>query len=222
MNWLLILVIIWIAGNAAWGICRGFLRVVYSVAAWILMLVLVTWATPYVAEVLKEHTKIDERIEAGCEDRLHALVRGADEGPAEDVRLPKVLVDKLFDAGEAADHLPDATGVYTKAAERAGDLAMRGVSFVLVLLITWIVLHIFFTVLDLVARLPVVEDVNHLLGGAAGLAKGVLLVWLAFAFIAFGSATAVGGGLIRLIYESELLVWLYENNLVLSILMIFL
>ena len=50
----------------------------------------------------------------------------------------------------------------------------------------------------------------------------LLLVWLAFAFVAMGSATSVGSGLIGFIYESELLVWLYENNLVLTILMMFL
>ena len=59
MNWLLILVILIIAGNIAWGIYRGFLRVVYSVVAWVLILVFVTWATPFVSEVLAEHTNID-------------------------------------------------------------------------------------------------------------------------------------------------------------------
>lgn len=237
MNWLLILVILLIAGNVAWGIYRGFLRVIYSMVAWVLILVFVTWATPFVTDVLTEHTAIDERIEEGFEDRLHALVKGENAESTEDstdrpqekdalqdlgVQLPKAVVDKLLDTGEAADHLLDETGIYTQAAGRARDMAMRGLSFVLVLLITLIAFHILATVLDLVARLPLIEDVNRLLGGAAGLVKGVLLVWLVFAFIAMGSATSAGAGLISFIYESELLVFLYENNLVLSILMLFL
>ena len=63
MSWLLILVILIIAGNIAWGVYRGFLRVVYSVVAWVLILVFVTWATPFMSEVLAEHTQIDEHIE---------------------------------------------------------------------------------------------------------------------------------------------------------------
>ena len=35
MNWLLILVVLLVAGNIVWGFFRGFLRVVYSMAAWI-------------------------------------------------------------------------------------------------------------------------------------------------------------------------------------------
>lgn len=50
MNWLLILVVLLVAGNIVWGFFRGFLRVVYSMAAWILILVFVTFATPYVAD----------------------------------------------------------------------------------------------------------------------------------------------------------------------------
>ena len=42
MNWLLILVVLLVAGNIVWGFFRGFLRVVYSMAAWILILVFVT------------------------------------------------------------------------------------------------------------------------------------------------------------------------------------
>lgn len=237
MNWLLIVVILLLAGNIAWGIYRGFLRVVLSVAVWIVMLVFVTWAAPYAAELLREHTQIDERIEAGCEEGLRALVRGegakADGGNTHEnaqteasrkeqgIRLPEVIADQLLDTGELADHLLSDTGVYAKAAEQAANLALRSIAYVSVLAVIWLAFHILMTVLDLIAKLPVIEGANRLLGGAAGLVKGVLLVWLLFAFIALGSATAVGTVLISRIYESELLVWLYENNLVLTILMNF-
>lgn len=233
MNWLLILVLLIVAGNIAWGIYRGFLRVVFSMIAWVVILVFVTWATPFMSEVLAEHTQIDEYIEESCREKLRGLVHGnGEESPekASDheqldelgLQLPEIIRGKILDTGEAADHLLEETGVYTEAAGRASDLAMRGISFALVLLITLVAFHIVSVVLDLVAKLPVIENVNSFLGGVAGFVKGVLLVWLAFAFVAMGSATSVGTGLISYIYESELLVWLYENNLVLSILMIFL
>ena len=61
MNWLLILVVLLVAGNIVWGFFRGFLRVVYSMAAWILILVFVTFATPYVADWMTEHTGLEDR-----------------------------------------------------------------------------------------------------------------------------------------------------------------
>ena len=68
MNWLLILVVLLVAGNIVWGFFRGFLRVVYSMAAWILILVFVTFATPYVADWMTEHTGLDTRIEKNCKE----------------------------------------------------------------------------------------------------------------------------------------------------------
>ena len=70
MNWLLILVVLLVAGNIVWGFFRGFLRVVYSMAAWILILFFVTFATPYVADWMTEHTGLDTRIEKNCKEKL--------------------------------------------------------------------------------------------------------------------------------------------------------
>ena len=79
MNWLLIIVILVLAGNIVWGFSKGFLRVVYSMLAWIAILIFVTWATPHVADMLAKTTNIDNRIEAGLNDKLHELVEGDTE-----------------------------------------------------------------------------------------------------------------------------------------------
>ena len=79
MNWLLILVVLLVAGNIVWGFFRGFLRVVYSMAAWILILVFVTFATPYVADWMTEHTGLDTRIEKNCKEKLQNAVAGEEK-----------------------------------------------------------------------------------------------------------------------------------------------
>ena len=83
MNWLLILVVLLVAGNIVWGFFRGFLRVVYSMAAWILILVFVTFATPYVADWMTEHTGLNTRIEKNCKEKLQNAVAGEEKGTEE-------------------------------------------------------------------------------------------------------------------------------------------
>ena len=90
------------------------------------------------------------------------------------------------------------------------------------MLITVIAFHLIATAIDLVAKLPVIGEVNHMLGGMAGLIKGLLLVWLVFAFAAMGAATEAGSAVTDAVYQSEILQWLYENNLILTILLSFL
>lgn len=241
MNWLLIIVILVLAGNIVWGFSRGFLRVIYSMLAWIAILVFVTWATPYVANVLTEKTNIDNRIETNLDEKLHELVIGDTNGQKEDrepdtqnpgqgkknyrdlqMKLPDAVTNKLFDTNKIADQILEGSGAYDVVAGRATDLVMRVISFVLVLLIAVISFHLLSVVLKVVEKLPLIGGINRLLGLFAGLVKGILIIWLAFAIIAMAGTTDIGVALISYIYESPLLIWAYENNLVLTLLMTFL
>lgn len=241
MNWLLIIVILVLAGNIVWGFSRGFLRVIYFMLAWIAILVFVTWATPYVANVLTEKTNIDNRIESNLDEKLHELVIGDTNGQKEDrepdaqnpglgkknyrdlqMKLPDAVTNKLFDTNKIADQILEGSGAYDVVAGRATDLVMRVISFVLVLLIAVISFHLLSVVLKVVEKLPLIGGINRLLGLFAGLVKGILIIWLAFAIIAMAGTTDIGIALISYIYESPLLIWVYENNFVLTLLMTFL
>ena len=241
MNWLLIIVILVLAGNIVWGFSKGFLRVIYSMLAWIAILVFVTWATPYVANVLTEKTNIDNRIETNLDEKLHELVIGDTNGQKEDrepdaqnpgqgkknyrdlqMKLPDAVTNKLFDTNKIADQILEGSGAYAVVAGRATDLVMRVISFVLVLLIAVISFHLLSVVLKVVEKLPLIGGINRLLGLFAGLVKGILIIWLAFAIIAMAGTTDIGIALISYIYESPLLIWVYENNFVLTLLMTFL
>ena len=240
MNWLLIIVILVLAGNIVWGFSKGFLRVIYSMLAWIAILVFVTWATPYVANVT-EKTNIDNRIETNLDEKLHELVIGDTNGQKEDrepdtqnpgqgkknyrdlqMKLPDAVTNKLFDTNKIADQILEGSGAYDVVAGRATDLVMRVISFVLVLLIAVISFHLLSVVLKVVEKLPLIGGINRLLGLFAGLVKGILIIWLAFAIIAMAGTTDIGIALISYIYESPLLIWAYENNFVLTLLMTFL
>ena len=237
MNWLLIIVILVLAGNIVWGFSKGFLRVVYSMLAWIAILIFVTWATPHVADMLAKTTNIDNRIEAGLNDKLHELVEGDTEEETEtdteissgdkkysnlQMKLPDAVTQKLFGANKVADQLLEGGVAYDAVAGRATDMAMRVIAFVLVLLIALISFHLLLVVLKVVEKLPLIGGINKTFGIFAGLVKGFLIIWLAFAIIAMAGTTESGIALISYIYESPLLVWIYENNFVLTILMTFL
>ena len=214
---------------------------IYSMLAWIAILVFVTWATPYVANVLTEKTNIDNRIESNLDEKLHELVIGDTNGQKEDrepdaqnpgqgkknyrdlqMKLPDAVTNKLFDTNKIADQILEGSGAYDVVAGRATDLVMRVISFVLVLLITVISFHLLSVVLKVVEKLPLIGGINRLLGLFAGLVKGILIIWLAFAIIAMAGTTDIGIALISYIYESPLLIWAYENNFVLTLLMTFL
>ena len=230
MNWLLILVVLLVAGNIVWGFFRGFLRVVYSMAAWILILVFVTFATPYVADWMTEHTGLEKNFKEKLQNAVAGEEKSTEEQNTQEqkdlsglgMKLPANVWNQIGDTHKLADGWMEQSGLYNTIASKASSLAMKAIAFVIVMLITVIAFHLIATAIDLVAKLPVIGEVNHMLGGIAGLIKGLLLVWLVFAFAAMGAATEAGSVVIDAVYQSEILQWLYENNLILTILLSFL
>ncbi len=239
MNWLLIFVLLFIAGNVIWGYRRGFLRVAYSLAEWLLILIAVTWAAPYVNQFLSEHTGIPAAVAAYSKEELRQSVLKEDaqgdagelNAPAaqevEDleifgIKLPDVIADNLMDSEQAADHFLENTGVYDLMAGKIADLAMQGIAFLITLIAVFFIFRGIGIALKLVDRIPILNGVNRTAGLFAGFVKGLLFVWIAFAFLAAGAGTPGGKWLISFVYESPVLAWFYEQNPVFHLLVHFL
>lgn len=78
MNWVLMLVLLVLVCCAIYGYTKGFLRIVFSLVAWVIVLVFVSWATPHVSQWIQENTTIYEKIEAACEESVRRAAPGKD------------------------------------------------------------------------------------------------------------------------------------------------
>ena len=70
MNWVLIVVIAVLAGYTIAGYTKGFLKIVYSLISWLLMLVFVIGVTPQIENYLRNETDIYQKVVAYCEDKV--------------------------------------------------------------------------------------------------------------------------------------------------------
>lgn len=218
MNWLLILTVGFVAANIVWGFSRGLLRVVYSMLAWIVILVIVTLASPYVADWLTENTTIAKRIESGWKEKIHQVITGEEDESGETESAEKdsagtekqdiFFLDSVVDTSDLADGFLEESGAYDKMTV----VTIKLISYILVLVFCLVLSFLLAKVLDLIGSLPVIGELNHALGGVAGLLKGIFLVWLIFSFIKIGIATDTGAMLYEQIQTSPLLLWLYKNN----------
>ena len=228
MNWLLIIVLFFLAWNIVAGYQKGFLRVVYYLVEWVLIMAFVTWATPYVSDFLIKNTPIQSTIETRCADWLQSYVQNnPTDNPAQEVQvgglnLPSVIIEKLSDGNQVADQLLEQTGVYDTVAKNLSTMAMRGIVYAVIMVIAMILFWWVGKMLKLVDYIPVLSGVNNLLGLFAGALRVLFLVWLFMAAVAIFRTTAFGNTMIPYIYEAKILTWLYDNNLLLNILASFL
>lgn len=225
MNWVLILVLLVLACCAIYGYTKGFLRIVFSLVAWVIVLVFVSWATPHVSQWIQENTTIYEKIEAACEESVRRAAQGKmEEGAAEqyggagELGLPEsVMAQIVSGASGAADTVLAETGVYAGIAQSLAGFIVQGIAFVTVLILSWILVHVISALLGIVSHIPILKGVNRFTGMLAGLMEGLLIVWIAFYIVALCSTGETGRVIVSYINQSAFLKELYENNILLSL-----
>lgn len=233
MNWVLILVLAILVGYTLTGFAKGFLKIVYSLVSWIVILVFVNCATPHIQNYLKNDTDIYNKVVAYCEQAIREQAEQEMEESGGDIsaltdnelfaaiaeKLPENLLEDLKEqTSEITDELMESYGLYDKTAVALADLFLQGVCTLAAMLAGAIVSALLSAVLGFIGKLPIIGFANKVLGLAAGAANGLLIVWIAFYLVAVLCATQLGSTIITHIYASEFLTFLYENNLVLSIL----
>lgn len=236
MNWVLIIVLAVLAISAFVGYHKGMLRIIYSLVSWIVVLAFVSWATPQINFYLLENTVIFDRIEEYCEGTIRASSSEQVEVPQQQteaalleelesddilaelgVSVPEPVWNGIMEkTAGATETFLDESGIYTAIAEGLATFILEGISFLVALVMAWLVVHIISQLLGVVSRIPVIKGVNRTLGFLVGMVYGFMIVWLGFYVTALGSASEMGQVVVSYIYENAFLTFLYENNLVLT------
>lgn len=239
MNWLLIAVIGFIAFHIVSGYSKGFLRTIYYLVQWVLVLAFVTWATPYVTNVLMQNEAIESSVEKGCNEWLTNTIKdqtnsdtsvddtNTQRQAAEEwlaglgIKFPEPVSKQLLNTNQLADQVLDQTGAYTLIAHNMAVLVIKGIAYILVLIASGIIFRFIGKTLKIVDYIPILNGVNKFLGLGAGVLKGVIGVWIFMTVVAFLSTTEFGNYMTGYIYEAPVLTWLYENNFILNTIMNF-
>ena len=199
MNWLLIVVICIIAWNAVRGYTRGLLRIVYSLAACILMLTASSMAAPYVRDNILSQTGIESVIYSNIEKQI--AVQG----------------QKATGDFDMANILLQQSGAYDSISVQLTNAIMTGLSFFIVIFLLGIVEFFVRRLIRKIERVPVISTVNRVAGFGVGFIKGIVIVWLLLALISLLATSEAGQAMTVYINDSLMLKYLYENNPVIKL-----
>lgn len=223
MNWLLLLVLLFMGYHVYDGFRKGFIRKAVSAVSLILTLVLVTCLTPYITNFIQNHTPVYDNLQKKCSEMFF------DESYSEDVKTDQVLMIENMSLPENIKEIllennnleAYASLGVSKFQEYIGaylaNLILNAMSYLITFLIVWVVLRVIMLALDLVAKLPLLRGVNQLAGGAMGLFSGVMLVWVAFLLVTILCNGELGRKFFDLINESQFLLFLYNQNVIMKI-----
>lgn len=220
MNWLYMTVMGYIVVSALRGFHRGFLRVVYSMAALAITVLFVAVAAPMLRNVILESTTISRQLETGSEKFIKKQVdQKLKDGTLMEsmelalIVLPKKLQKELEHTTQSAiPQLLKKHGIYKKMAKTAADMMVSVIAFFLSLLVISLILFVAGRRLDLFSRKPGIRLVNMIFGFFAGIAKAFLVIWIVFFLIQTTQILPSSAAMLRMIEENAVLRGLYEQN----------
>lgn len=224
MNHLLIIVGIIFFICMLVGLYKGLLKIVASLAITIATIVLVLFLSPYVSKAIITYTPLEKSVQRYCTKTMGMEDKKEQEPTREEqirtiegADLPMVFQNLLLDNNN--DEIYKSIGVvsfqdylYKYLATKIADI----LAFVLTFLIVTIVARVVVYILGIISDLPVVGGMNRLAGGVLGLGTGLVIVWVLLAVVTLLYQTTLGASCMQDIARSEILTFLYDNNLLMK------
>ncbi len=220
MNWLLIAVSVILLGNAIIGMKVGFIKTVFSLVSLILALFLTIWISPLVKDTMRDNEKLYQGIANKIEKMLpfeDKVAHKEESELIEGLSIPKSVKEGLLKNNTAEKYKEFAiTSFKQYVSKYLTEVTINALSFIATFTVILIALWVIFLALNLISKLPLLNQLNKTAGLLAGLVHGLILVWLFFLLLTVFSTTEFGQSTMKLVAENELLSIIYNNNILLK------
>lgn len=224
MNWLLLIVIVYMILSIISGYRKGLIRTVCSVLAMMIALIIASVCSPMVSRALESNKGIYGYVDEKVSDVLNidSKISGVTEQAKyiNSLRLPESIKEQLkvnnnsevkneLKVSEFSDYV---TGFIT-------CLILNAISYIVVFIVALLLIGVVINVLDLISKLPVLNAVNKMGGAIAGAAKSLVVIWVFFVLITVFSGSDFGQTMFKMINDSTWLSFLYNNNILMNVIL---
>ena len=226
--WVLAGAVIIVAGFAALGCHRGFVRMVFSFASFFLTIFLVTQIYPYVSNYIGS-TSIMQHINDRCvkyvstelSERLVSDPKGGEPERIESLGNELLndswlsIVRKYADsAKEGIENLKNETvsDISTRIGGALAELILKVIAFAITYAFISLLLHVIYSLLKVVTMLPVIHTLNKTAGGLLGVVEGIIIIWVIMLIAVVFFNTTFGYYILKAVGENDLFGKLYYAN----------
>lgn len=222
MNWLAAVVLIILLVSALRGYKVGFIKTAFSLLSVIIALVVSTIISPWMSKVLREN----ENFVKGINAQLEAIIvledkdidKASEEtGFIEDLSLPKMIKDSLIENNNVEVYKAMAVNSFKEYLINAiSVMVINTIAYAICFVGIFILLFVLSRVLDIISKLPLLNEVNKISGLAVGVLMGCIKVWIFFLVVTSFSTSPFGESIFEMINESPILSFIYNNNLLMN------
>ena len=190
---------------------KGLIKVVFSMVSMFLAMVLTALISPTVTGMLSNndtiYTYVSDKVEQMVDANEEQVDSSNEDSFIENLRLPKSIKENLVENRDKG--MSNFKGYIT---ESISKIILKAAGFVLTFIVSLILIWVLSKVLDIISKLPVLNQINKSAGLIAGLVHGLILVWIFFAIITVFGGTGFGQSALAAVEESVILSFVYDKN----------
>ena len=194
------------------GYRKGFFKSAASAIGIVLAVLLTAILYPGVNKLLCQYTVLDDVIEQKIIEKFElpeetkTATRNEEIDTIENLDLPDNVKGWLIANCNGETFLESGVdNVCSYIAKSLTAMVMRGISYVLTLLVLLLLLHILIMVLDVANYIPIVKSINKAGGAIFGAGQGILIVWIFMGIVTLLSTFSWAYQVMQMIDESPLL-----------------
>ena len=220
MNNVDIIIIVVIGFMVVSGYLRGFIKTLFSLLSMVITFVMTYYLYPYVSKFIMDKTNLYKNISETInknfdfEKLLEGTISKESQFQAiEKLPLPEMFKDILTNNNnpEMFDLL-DVSSFTDYISGSLASIVVNIIVFISLFFIIWIALNILVGVLDVVAKLPGLKQMNELAGAGLGAVLGLLFVFVGFSVVSLIISVNQNLGLLNMIEASSIGAYLYDHN----------
>ena len=220
MNWLLIVVLVLLAAFTLIGMHRGIIKMIFSVVSLVGTLIAVFILLPIMTDALKDNTKIYDGIQAVVEEKVlpeEMFEHKSESEVIDGLNFPADIKDMLKDNNTAQKYVElGVTSLRDYMVKYVSDLIFNVVTFVVSFVVVFILLRIIFGFVSVLAKLPVLKQINGAAGAVAVFIMGLAFIWLAFAILTIFGSSTLSKSVFEAVNDNAILSFIYDKNFIMK------
>ncbi|QIB27888.1 CvpA family protein [Caloranaerobacter azorensis] len=222
MNWVDYVVIVILLVNGIGGLSKGLIITVFNLFGFILSLYIAKLYYPVVANFIKNNPNIIGTIKEYVTTRVEIIMNKIGNSGSigdffEILKLPSKLGKNMINDPNVNSYMNNTMNTASDMiSTKLTGLFIDIISVIIVFLAAKFILYIIVSILDNIAHLPVLRQINKLAGLVFGLIKGVFILYILFAIITPVITMFPDGAIAKGVYDSTIGYYLYSNNLIID------
>ena len=211
MNILLIVFILILLILAARGRKKGMALLIFEVFACVFIVYASRYGKVYVKDFIKDYTNISEKIEVSIQKKVQDKIEKEEANTISDIdvyaKLPLLAQDAVKTKSNEIDEQ-----IVIAISKPLAEYTVDGLATIGAMVIACFVVAIVRRMLWWINRIPIIGDVNRMLGIICGAAEGIILCCVILYVATCFPTTIMGSMIIDQALESPIINYLYQNN----------